>query len=195
MKKLLAITAVVLVATSGLGDFIQDNLVQDGLRKHISQVCLAYNGVEVQKGRRVVTAVLDAEGSREKVVVVLFSMEFIDGGNFDFQFISVLKGSDTDFGMLRPIFFQKIGGKGIRYITSMVESQSTVFLSGLEYGSKDSMTSPSVPCAFRLEAEGGVISLKRMKPRSNPQGGADGRQPSSSDTNRTSAAATPRRSP
>ncbi|MGP8201024.1 MAG: hypothetical protein ACLQU4_16150 [Limisphaerales bacterium] len=177
MKKLLTISAVVLVAMSVLGDFIQDNLVQDGLRKHISQMCLVYNGVEFQKGRRVLATVLDTEGSREKVVVVLFSMEFIDGGNFDYQFISVLKGSDTDFGMLRPIFFQKIGGKGVRYITSMVESQGTVLLSGLEYGTKDSMASPSVPCAFRLDAEGGVISLKRMKPIPNPQVGTNGRQP------------------
>jgi len=40
-----------------------------------------------------------------------------------------------------------------------------------------------------------VLRIINESGKANPQGGANGRQPSSSDTNRTSATATPRRSP
>lgn len=183
MKQLLAISAAVLVTISTLAD-----LIQDGINKHITQMCLVYNGVEVENGRRVLTGVLGGGGSREKVVVVLFSMEFIDGGNFDYQFVSVLKSADTDFGMLRPVFFQKVGGKGIRYVTSMTKTKNAVVLRGLEYGPRDSMASPSVPCAFQLAARDGVISLARLTSTSNSQRGGNGRKPSSPETNRAPAA-------
>jgi hypothetical protein len=50
---------------------------------------------------------------------------------------------------------------------------------------------------WRVNAEGSktAMNLPSMKPSSNQQGGASGRQPSSSDANRASAAGASRRSP
>lgn len=136
--------------------------VREGVEKHITQVCLAYNGVEYVKARRTLSVELE-RGSHGKQTIVLFSIEFIDGGNFDYQFVSVLNNFEVPNGV-RPVFFQKIGGKGIRYISSMTNNEDGVLLTGLAYGTNDPMSKPSVPCAFKLTSENGVISLKKLGP-------------------------------
>jgi len=132
--------------------------VKEGIDKHITQVCLAYNGVEYVEARRTWGMKLE-RGSQKNQILVLFSVESPDGANFDYQFVSVLNQFDVPNGV-RPVFFQKIGGKGVRYINAITNDANGAILTGYAYGPNDPMSTPSFFCSFRLNCQNGVFALK-----------------------------------
>jgi len=66
------------------------------------------------------------------------------------QFLSVLKDYAMVPNGVRPIFVQKVGGKGLRQVESLEKRNGSVILVGHECGKGDPPNFPSVPFTFRL---------------------------------------------
>ncbi len=125
----------------------------------IQQTCAQYHGVEYREARK--TTVLNQKGTdtTEDCTVVLFTVEMIDGGNYSYQFLCVLKRLPVP-PRRALVYLQQIGGKGIRVIDRLTAGRDEVEISGLEYGPSDPMSLPSIPCIFKLTCRNGIFELR-----------------------------------